>query len=274
MLFFTLGLFVLSAAPATAESILGECSFDGVTVSSQITVGYDGAFSTAADFVSDVDGSGPIVVPTPVFGIANAVANALPGGGGLAKDRVDGSMKTSFEFGSPFGTTTQDTLLFDASGNASAVNSTNTAGSQADATVIGKATARFDVDIVAGKDCDTFLTVPEVPNLQPFETFIEINVFRDPGPSQVLEATLSPGSPAQLVLLPEDHSYLIDFEYNYRVPFGVDPPFGFEYAITVGETPSAVPLLSPRSAIVLGLLLLGTAALAARRSWMRSVPTP
>jgi hypothetical protein len=183
-------------------------------------------------------------------------------------------MTASFELGFPFGTTAQDTLLLDASGSGSAMNSTNSVGNPADATVSGQARAEFFIDIVAGTDCDTFLNVPAVRNLLLYETFLEINVIFDPGlPSQMVLATLSPGSPAQTVLLPEDHSYLIQLEYDYRVPFGFDPPFGFDFLITVGPSP-AVPVLGIQSAIMLGLLLLGAAALAARRSQTRSLPTP
>ena len=274
LLILSLGICVLSTAPASADSVLGLCSLNGVTVSSDVTVGYDGAGSTpAADFTSDSDSAPPIVPFTP-SGIANAVANALPAGGGAAKDKVEGAMTASFELGFPFGTIAQDTLELEASGFGSAMNSTNFVGNTSDATVSGQARAEFFIDIVPGMDCDTFLNVPAVRNLLLFETFLEINVIFDPGlPTQMLLATLSPGSPAQLVLLPEDHLYLIQLEYDYRVPFGLDPPFGFDFLITVGPSP-AVPMLDMQSAIVLGLKLLGTAALAARRSWTRLPRTP
>ena len=109
--------------------------------------------------------------------------------------------------------------------------------------------------------------------LEPFETFLEITVIFDPGlATQMNLAILTPGSPAMTVLLPEDHSYLIELKYDYRVPFGFDPAFDFRYAVTVGASP-AVPGLGMEGAILLGLLLLGTVALAARRSWTRSLRT-
>lgn len=272
LLIFVLGIWVISSVPASAETVLGVCSLNGVTVSSDVTVGYDGVGSSAAaDFASDSDSK--LVVPPTPSGTAIATAVVVPTAG-AAKDRVDGTLKASFEFGIPVGGAGQDTLLLDASGTGSALNSTNSVGNVADATVTGEARAEFFIDIVAGTDCDTFLNMQEVRLLEPHEILLEINVIFDPGlPTQLNLATLSPGSPAQTVLLPEDHSYLIQLNYDYRVPFGVDPPFSFSYAITVGASP-AVPVLGTGGAIALGLMLLGTAVLAARRTWTRSHQTP
>lgn len=273
LLILSLGICLFSTTPASANSVLGFCSLNGVRLSADVLVGYDGAGSTLAlDFVPG-SGSSPPVVPLTPSGTASAPANAVPAGGGAAKDEVKGTLTASFELGIPFGTVFQDTLLLDAEGFGSALNSTNSVGNPADATVTGEARAEFFIDIVAGMDCDTFLNMQEVRLLEPFETFLEINVIFDPGlPTEMTLATLTPGSPAATVLLPEDHSYLIEFKYNYRVPFGFDPAFDFSYAVTVGASP-AVPGLGMEGAIVLGLLLLGTVALAARRSWVRSLRT-
>jgi len=275
LLILSLGICLFSTTPASANSVLGFCSLNGVRLSADVLVGYDGAGSTLAlDFVPGI-GSSPPVVPFTPSGTASAPANAVPAGGGAVKDKVEGTLTASFELGIPFGTGAvfQDTLLLDAKGFGSALNSINSVGNSADATVTGEARAEFFIDIVAGMDCDTFLNMQEVRLLEPFETFFEITVIFDPGlPTQMTLATLTPGSPALIVLLPEDHSYLIELKYDYRVPFGFDPVFDFSYAITVGALP-AVPGLGMEGAIMLGLLLLGTVALAARRSWTRSPRT-
>ena len=274
LLIFSLGICLTATAPASADSVFGLCSMNGVALSADVLVGYDGTGSTlAADFTSDI-GSSPPVVPFTPSGTASAVANAVPAGGGAGKDKVEGALTASFELGIPFGTPFLDTLLLDASGFGSAMNSINSVGIDADATVTGEARAEFFIDIVAGMDCDTFLNMQAVRLLEPYETFLEITVIFDPGlPTEMTLATLTPGSPAMTVLLPEDHTYLIELKYNYRVPFGFDPPFDFRYAVTVGASP-AVPGLGMEGAIMLGLLLLGTVALAARRSWTRSLRTP
>lgn len=279
LLILSLGICLFSTTPASADSVLGDCSLNGVSLSADVLVGYEGIGSTlAADFVPFSDSSLPVVPATP-SGTASAPASAAPAGGGNPKDKVEGTLTASFELGIPFGTPFQDTLLLNAQGFGSALNSFNSAFNPADATVNagvptpGGARAEFFIDIVPGMDCDTFLNMPEMRLLEPFETFLEIKVIFDPGlPTQMTLATLTPGSPAATVLLPEDHSYLIELKYVYRVPFGFDPAFDFSYAITVGASP-AVPGLGMEGAIMLGLLLLGTVALAARRSWTRSPRT-
>lgn len=253
LLIFVLGIWVISSVPASAETVLGVCSLNGVTVSSDVTVGYDGVGSSAAaDFASDKDSK--LVVPTTPSGTAIATAVVVPTAG-AAKDRVDGTLKASFEFGIPVGGAGQDTLLLDASGTGSALNSTNSVGNVADATVTGEARAEFFIDIVAGTDCDTFFNMPAVRLLEPFETLLEINVIRNPAGASQLLATLSPGAPAQTILLPEDSSFLIQLNYDYSLPNGTDPPFSFSYAVTVGAAP--VPGLGIEATIVVGLLLLG-----------------
>jgi hypothetical protein len=180
------------------------------------------------------------------------------------KDKVEGFLTAAFEFGTPVGSTALDTLRLEASGTASAENALNSAGNPAGAEVTGEARADFFIDIVTGTDCDTDLHMPAVRNLLPFETLLEINVISThPGVS----VTLGPGSPAQTINLPENHGYLIQLNYDYAIPFGVDPPFAFSYEVTVGGVP-AVPGLGMEATIVVALLLvgLGTVLLRARRA--------
>jgi hypothetical protein len=260
LMLLLVGLFMFSAANASAESVLGYCSQDGVTVSSDIfRIGFDGATPVPADFSSATDSV--LVAADMPSGTANATASILPAGGGAAKDRVDGSLTAGFEYGIPFGGTGQDTLLLEATGMGSATLSKNSNGNNADAVVEGEARAEFFIDIVAGMDCDTFFNMPAVRLLEPHETLLEINVILDPGGAGQLLATLSPGSPAQTILLPEDHSYLIQLNYDYRVPFGVDPPFSFSYMVSIGESPS-VPALGTEGAFIAVLLMLALGAMA------------
>jgi hypothetical protein len=252
---FSIGFVLLTPNFASAETKLGFCSLNGVTVSSDVTVRFNGVGAGAADQLSDSDIL--VVAPDgPTAGTANAAAVIFPAGGGGPKDKVDGAMKSFFEFGVPIGSVAQDTLLFEASGVASTENAINSAGNPAGAEVTGEARAEFFIDIVAGRDCDTFLNLQELRLLEPFETFLEINVIRDPGGAGQLLATLVPGSPAQTVLLPENNAFLIQLNYDYSLPNGIDPPFDLSYSITLGEAP-AVPGLGGEAAIALSLLLLG-----------------
>jgi hypothetical protein len=224
-------------------------------VSSNVTVRFSGVGATAADVRSASDSETASPSGGPFSATADAAAVLFPPGGGGPKDQVDGSMKSSFEFGSPLGSVSQDTLRLEAIGIASTVDATNSAGNPAGAEVSGEARAEFFIDIVAGTDCDTFFNMPAVRLLEPFETFLEINVIRNPGGTSQLLATLSPGAPAQTILLPEDSSFLIQLNYDYSLPHGIDPPFGISYAVTVGAAP--VPGLGIEATIVVGLLLLG-----------------
>jgi hypothetical protein len=266
LLLLLVGLFMFSAANASAESALGYCSQDGVTVSSDIfRIGFDGVAPVPADDFSSATDSDLVSIDMP-SGTANATASVLPAGGGAAKDRVDGSLEAGFAYGIPFGGTSQDTLVLQATGMGSAVESKNFNGNNADAVVEGEARAEFSIDIVAGTDCDTFFNMPALRLLEPHEILLEINVFLDPSGANQLLATLGPGSPAQTILLPEDHSYLIQLNYDYRVPFGVDPPFSFIYTVTLGESP-AVPALGTEGAFIAALLMLvlGATAIGVQR---------
>jgi hypothetical protein len=259
----TLCAFCLAPSLALADTDLGVCALNGVNISSDVTVKYNGVGAGAADTNSASDSG--LVIPTTPSDIATAAANLTPAGGGDDKDKVEGTLTAAFEFGTPFGSTAFDTLRLDAFGSASAFDAKNSAGNPAGAEVTGEARTNFFIDVVAGTDCDTFLHLPAVRNLLPYETFLEINVS-----STVVNATLGPGSPAQTILLPEGHAYLIQLNYDYAIPNGVDPPFAFGYEVLVGGLP-AVPALGMETMIVVALLLLGigTVLLRARLS---SVP--
>ncbi len=251
----SIGFLFLSPGFAWAVTDLGVCSPNGVTVSSDVTVRFNGVGATALDVQTASDSQTASPTGGPFAATADANAVLLPPGGGGPKDQVDGSMKSSFEFGTPLGSISQDTLLLEAIGIASTVNALNSAGNPAGAEVSGEARAEFFIDIVAGTDCDTFFNMPAVRLLEPFETLLEINVIRNPAGASQLLATLSPGAPAQTILLPEDSSFLIQLNYDYSLPNGTDPPFSFSYAVTVGAAP--VPGLGIEATIVVGLLLLG-----------------
>jgi hypothetical protein len=259
-------LLALCLAPSgvLADSDLAPCVLNGVNISSDVTVKYNGVGAGAADTNSASDSG--LVIPTTPSDIATAAANLTPAGGGDDKDKVEGFLTAAFEFGTPFGSTAFDTLRLDAFGSASAVDAKNSAGNPAGAEVTGWARTDFFIEGGTGMDCDTFLHLPAVRNLlPPYETFLEINVS-----STVVNATLGPGSPAQTILLPEGHLYQIQLNYDYAIPNGIDPDFAFSYEVLVGGVPT-VPGLGMEAMIVVALLLvgLGTVLLRARRS---SVP--
>jgi hypothetical protein len=259
-----LGLFTLFATVSSADSELGPCSLNGINLFADVEVGYDGVGSTLAnDFASASDSVGPLVAAGSTSGNASANAVKVPAAG-LAKDLVDGELKAAFEFGTPFGSIAQDTLVLEAFGDGSAENSTNAVGNDSDAVVTGEARAEFFIDHVAGVDCDTVLTLPAVRNLLPYEVLLEINIIRDPSGTPVV-LTLGPGSPPQNVFLPEGFAYVIQLNYDYRVPFGIDPPFFFSFPMKIGATPT--PSLGMEGTIVVVLLLMfGGAVFQARRA--------
>ncbi|MCP4904126.1 MAG: hypothetical protein GY910_04020 [bacterium] len=255
--------FFLALSPSLAQAAtdLGVCAPNGVTVSTDVTVRYNGVGAGAADQLSDSDSK--VVSPNagPFADTANSAALLLPPGGGDPKDRVNGAMSSYFEFGTPVGSTALDTLQLEANGAASTVNALNSAGNLAGAEVTGEARAEFFIDIVAGTDCDTFFNIPAMRALEPFETLLEINVIRDPGGAGEVLATLSPGSPAATILLPEDNFFLIQLNYDYALPHGIDPPFGYSFVSSFGVSPA--PVLGTGGMIALGLvaLALGTVVL-------------
>jgi hypothetical protein len=248
------GLCVFIAPAVSANTELGPCSLNGINLSADIRVGYDGSGSTIAnDYTQATEFSAvPIVAGGATAGNVVAAALKVPDTGS-GKDRVNGELKAFFEFGTPVGSATQDTLQLEAVGNGSAEVARNTAGFDSDAVVTGQARAEFFIDIVDGVDCDTILTVPAIRNLLPHETFLEILIVRDPGGAAVT-TTLSAGSPATTVILPEGFSYLIELGYDLRVPFGVDPPFFFTIPIAFGVAP--VPGLGMEALIFVGLTLM------------------
>ena len=257
------------AGPASSATHLGDCSLNGVTVTSEISVGYDGPGSVPADFsmpppVTDM------AVPAASFS-ATAInsANQVPATG-AAKDQVDGTLKSAFEFGTPIGSTAFDTFEFEASGNGSAVLSQNLAGMDSDATVVGIGKVEFFNDIVGGIDCDGFLHLSDVRNLLPNEVSFSVEVIQDPNlPGATSVALLGPGDAGQVVPIVEDKGYLVRFDYDYRVPFGTDPAFSFMYSFRAASTP-VIPALSNRGAVALGMVLLGAAGLALRVGRARS----
>ena len=162
--------FFLALSPSLAQAAtdLGVCAPNGVTVSTDVTVRYNGVGAGAADQLSDSDSK--VVSPNagPFADTANSAALLLPPGGGDPKDRVNGAMSSYFEFGTPVGSTALDTLQLEANGAASTVNALNSAGNLAGAEVTGEARAEFFIDIVAGTDCDTFFNIPAMRALEPF----------------------------------------------------------------------------------------------------------
>ena len=115
-----------------------------------------------------------------------------------------------------------------------------------------------------GIDCDGFLHLSDVRNLLLDEVSFSVEVIQDPNlPGATSIALLGPGDAGQVVPIVEDKGYLVRFDYDYRVPFGTDPPFSLKYSFRAASTP-VIPALSNRGAVALGMVLLGAAGLALR----------
>lgn len=253
---------VAIAGSAHAATHLATCSLNGVSLSSDITVGFVGVGSGAGDFTSG-SGSDLALASLGPTGSALATASIVPAVGD-PKDKAEGSVEARFEFGTPVGTTPFDTFKFEATGVGSALNATNLAGNASAASVVGQATVEFFVDIVPPNDCDGFIQLSDLRALAPFETFLEVNVIQDPGlPTQTLLATIPDGSPGQVIPIVEDKGYLIQFDYELFVPNGVDPPFSIVFSGAVSSSLPA-PALGGRGALLLGLLVVATTVLALR----------
>ena len=249
------------AGPASANTWLATCSLNGITLTSDITVGFVGAGSGAGDFTSAqaTDLALPALGPT---GLAAAPAS-LPPASGDPKDKAEGTVESSFEFGTPVGSTAFDTFTFRANGIGSAVSAKNIAGNPSAASVIGKATVEFFVDIVPPNDCDGFIQLSGLPALAPFETFLEVNVIQDPGlPTQTLLATIPDNSPGQIIPIVEGKGYQILFDYEILVPNGVDPPFDITFSGTFSQSLPALPAPALGWPGALALLVLAATVLA------------
>ena len=132
---------------ARADTYLSACALNGVLVTAEVMVTYDGALPDPLDSKT-VPAFDAVVLPGTT---ADAVVPPFffpPDTGDPKPDGVTAEASSRFEFGTPSGTTPLDTFVFDAAGNASALAAFNTAGNPADAVIQVIASAEFFVDPV------------------------------------------------------------------------------------------------------------------------------
>ena len=261
----------LSGSPAAAVTYLDDCAHNGVLLKSELSIGYQGVGHSVGTFVPgfpippvDLALSSPPVSQLVVNPAAGGVAaigpiTRLPLGGGGGKDQVQGRVESFFEFGTPSGTLPIDTFRLRALGLASAVAAFNSAGNPADAHVFARASAEFfnGVTPISGPatTCVGVVQVAQMRTLAPYETLMELRVVQDFTGTPVVVANQLPGDPPLAVTLVPGESYLIEFRYEYHVPFGVDPNFDAVVEITVAPAQPVPSMDGPRRGLLVALIV-------------------
>ena len=276
------------AAPSASVTYLDDCAHNGVLLKSELTVGYEGIGSTNGNFVPgsppppvDLAHSVPpvqtlVVNPSPSGVAAIGPVTRLPLGGGAMKDQVQGRVESFFEFGTPSGTRPTDTFRLRAVGVGSSVASFNSAGNEAAAHVFAHATAEFynGLTPISGPatTCVGVIWLAQMRGLLPFETLMELRVVQDPTGAPIVVANQVPGDPPLLVTLVPDQGYLIEFRYEYHVPFGMDPNFDASVEFNV-LPPATVPAMDGvERGVLVGLLVaLAAFAIVGMRARTRSI---
>ena len=275
------------AAPSAAVTYLDDCAHNGIQLKSELTIGYQGPGGTTGTFVPgfpppalDLVVSSPpaqalVVNPLPSGVAAIGPITRLPLGGSVTmKDRVQGRVESFFEFGTPSGARPNDTFRLRALGMGSAVSSMNSAGNPADAHVFARASAEFfnGLTPISGPatTCAGVIWLTQMRGLLAFETLMELRVVQDFTGTPVVVANQVAGDPPLLVTLVPGESYLIEFRYEYHVPFGMDPNFDASVEFNV-LPPVTVPAMDGAERGVLVALFIGLAALAMAGMRARSV---
>ena len=275
------------ALPAASVTYLDDCAHNGVVLKSELTIGYQGPGGTTGTFVPgfpppalDLVLSAPpaqtlVVNPSPSGVAAIGPITRLPLGGGVPmKDQVRGRVESFFEFGTPSGARPNDTFRLRAVGMGSAVASLNSAGNPSDAHVFARASAEFfnGLTPISGPatTCAGVIWLTQMRGLLAFETLMELRVVQDFTGTPVVVANQVAGDPPLLVTLVPGESYLIEFRYEYHVPFGMDPNFDASVEFNV-LLPAAVPAMDGTKRGVLAALFIGLAALAMAGMRARSV---
>ncbi|MAG33708.1 MAG: hypothetical protein CL908_22750 [Deltaproteobacteria bacterium] len=270
----------LAGSPAVAVTYLDDCAHNGVVLKSELTIGYQGAGHTTGTFVPgfpippvDLALSVPpasqlVVNPAPGGTAAIGPITRFPlggtgGGAGTGKDQVEGRVESVFEFGTPSGTLPLDSFRLRAVGMASAVSSLNSVGNPADAHVFARASAEFfnGLTPISGPatTCAGVVRVAQMRALLAYETLMELRVVEDFTGTPTVVATQLPGDPPLLLTLVPGESYLIEFRYEYHVPFGVDPNFDAAVEIEVSP-PAAVPSMSGPTRVLVVVLIVAAVA--------------
>ena len=269
---------------AQAVTYLDDCANNGVNLESDVSLGYlnvPGAPPTAVlgtfpagapvppgfDHVTTHIGPVLVVNPPSVSGSTATTPPTLtiaPATGPL-KDRVDFTAEAFFEFGTPSGSFGQDTFRFRALGNASAVGAQLIAGDPADGQARVQHRIYFFNDLVpAGgpaTTCAGGLQLPNMRTLAPYEVGMKLDVIEDYAVSPTVVVSQGPGDPATSFVLNPGKGYMLRYEYEYRVPHGIDPPFDGSYAVTIAPPPPVPSFGKGWGGITLLLSLLAAFAL-------------
>jgi MYXO-CTERM domain-containing protein len=183
-------------------------------------------------------------------------------------DRIQGRNSISYDFGSGF---EADTLKFSAllGRPVGAQSARNSASEEADGVFVGQGRAFFSVDgsyadgrAPAGTIIGT-MSLAALTGLDAFTTFsgsVEVSDGSVPGGTELLAFSSAAGFSGAVIALKARASYIFDFRYEVRVPYGtvpgsgLAPPNEFDYSATI----SAVPVPGAMG-------LIGLSGLCARR---------
>ena len=275
-------LVVAWAHQADARTYLDDCANNGVILKSQISLGYldtagvpaSATFSTFAPgtpvpggFDHVTTNLGPVLIVNPTtFGSTATTPPLLVKTPpvGQAKDRVEVEAEAYFEFGTPSGSAAEDTFRFTAQGLVSAVSSELWSGFPGDGQTRVEHTASFYNDLVPvsgpATTCSGVITLPAMRALDVYELYMKLEVIRDPSTSPTVILTQSAGDPDQTFALVPGTEYELKYEYEYRVPFGIDPAFdgGYELAIAPAPTVPGLSDVTGGMLLLLGLVVMGS----------------
>jgi hypothetical protein len=272
-------LTVAWAHQADARTYLDDCANNGVILKSQVSLGYldtpgvpaSATFSTFAPGAAVPGGFdhvttnlGPVLIVNPTtFGSTATTPPVLVKTPpvGQPKDRVEVEAEAYFEFGTPSGSTAEDTFRFTATGMVSAVSSELWSGFPGDGQTRVEHTASFYNDLVPvsgpAATCSGVITLPAMRSLAVHELYMKLEVIRAPSSSPTVILTQSAGDPARTFALVPGTEYELKYEYEYRVPFGIDPAFDGGYELTISPAPSVPGLSNVMGAVLLLLALVG-----------------
>jgi len=262
-----LALSLTAFSGAQADTYLTTCATNGVLVSTTGTVTYDGFLPDPADTKNGSDTDTAILPGTIAFASPPPLT-LFPATGDPKPDLISAQFSSRFEFGTPTGTTSQDSFEFAAFGSASALGALNTNGFPADAVVTVNSSAEFSVDPVPVGSCPGKIELAALRALAPYETKLSVSVTENPYTLPFVVALQSPGSPAQTVIVNPGTIYKIDLTYKMQVPFGIDPPFSLTIPYTV-EAVTPVPAMDTRGTVLLVFMIASSALLFGLRAQAR-----
>lgn len=269
---------LFAATNASAITYLDDCANNGVILNSEVSLGYldifgapstaiTGTFPYGSPPPAGLDHAttvvGPVLVVNPTVSGSTATSPSLlvkTPFVGTPKDRVEVAAELFFEFGTPSGSQPEDTFVFRAEGLGSAVSAGLLSAAPADAQTRVVHHVEFYNDLMPASGpattCSGNIRLPNMPSLVAYEIKRELQVIANPATSPTVVLTHSAGDAATSFTLTPGTGYAIDYQYEYRVPFGIDPPFDGTLTVTMSPPP-AVPTTTLGPAVLL-LCLTGT----------------